>query len=358
MTSKVYVLIVNWNNWPDTLECLESVFRGGYPQFQVILCDNGSTDGSLDYVRAWAEGRLDAAVGPSSPVGQGSRASLDRPIRYLERDKQMAESGGSADDGTCPLILIQTGQNVGFGAGSNVGLRYVLARDDAPFVWLLNNDTVVAPDALTELVAALEAKPDAGQCGSTILFYDRPNIVQVCGGCEYNPWWGSIRALGAGRLASDLPEADSVGRRMSYVAGASLLARRSFIKQVGLLPEDYFLYFEEIDWATRGSGQYGLAYAPRSRVYHKEGRTAGSSSQPMSRTTSADLFLVRSRIIYTRKFKLWALPTVCLAVVGMLLNRMRRGQWKRVIPMVRIAARSLVEKLGAPGRPLAGPAAR
>jgi len=259
MKSKVYVLIVNWNNWPDTLECLESVFHSGYPQFQVLLCDNGSTDGSLDYVKAWAEGRLDVEVEPSSLLRQLSRASLRRPIRYLEYDKQMAEKGGSADDGECPLILIQTGQNLGFGAGNNVGLRYVLARNDAQFVWLLNNDTVVAPDALTQLVATLEAKPDAGQCGSTILFFDRPDVVQICGGCEYNPWWGSIRALGAGYPASDLPDAEFVERRMTYVAGAALLVRMVFVQKVGLLPEDYFLYFEEIDWATRGRGEYGLA---------------------------------------------------------------------------------------------------
>ena len=351
MTSKVYVLILNWNNWADTLECLESVFRSRYPRFQVILCDNGSTDGSLDYVKAWAEGRLDAQVGSSLPRHQGSRASLHRPIRYLERDKQMAESGGSPDDGACPLILIQTGQNAGFGAGNNVGLRYVLARDDAPFVWLLNNDTVVAPDALTELVATLAAKPDAGQCGSTILFYDRPDVVQICGGCEYNPWWGSIRALGAERPASDLPDPEFVERSMTYVAGASLLARMGFVQTVGLLCEDYFLYFEEMDWATRGRGRYGLTYAPRSLVYHKEGQRSGSSSRPLSRTASADLFLIRSRILYTRKFQLWALPTVCLGVGVVLLNRMRRRQWARVMPLIRVAVESLVQKLGAPGRP-------
>src|SRR5947208_603333 len=168
----------------------------------------------------------------------------------------------------------------------------------------------------------------------------------------------SVPARGGGKRLSDVPDPESVGRRMNDVGGASLLARMSFVQHVGLLSEDYFLYFEEIDWATRGRGEYGLAYAPRSRVYHKEGRTAGSSSHPASRTTSADAFLIRSRIVYTRKFKRWALPTVCLAVAGMLLNRIRRGQWKRVVPMVRVAARSLVEKLGAPGRPLPGPAAR
>src|SRR6266480_5240679 len=351
MTSKVYVLIVNWNNWPDTLECLESVFRTTYSDFQVILCDNGSTDGSLDYVKAWADGRLDAQVGPSSPLRQLTHPSLDKPIRYLERDRQLSEKGGSADDGTYPLILIQTGRNAGFGAGNNVGLRYILARDDARFVWLLNNDTVVAPDALTELVATLGAKPDAGQCGSTILFYDRPDIIQICGGCKYNPLWGSIRALGAGRPASDLPDTESVEQRMAYVAGASLLVRTGFVQRVGLMCEDYFLYFEEIDWATRGRGQYGLTYAPRSRVYHKKGRTAGSSSHPMSRTTSAETFLIRSRIVYTRKFKRWALPTVCLAVGVALLSRIRRGQWARMMPMIRVAVESLVQKIGAPGSP-------
>ena len=348
MTSKVYVLIVNWNNWPDTLECLESVFRSSYPRFQVILCDNGSTDGSLDYVKAWAEGRLDAQVGPSSPLRQLTHPSLDKPIRYLERDRQLSEKGGGADDGTYPLILIQTGQNAGFGAGNNVGLRYILARDDARFVWLLNNDTVVAPNALAELVATLESKPDAGQCGSTILFYDRPDTVQICGGCEYNPWWGSIRALGAGQPASDLPDTDFVEQRMAYVAGASLLVRTAFVKTVGLLCEDYFLYFEEIDWATRGRGRYGLAYARRSVIYHKEGRRSGSSSQPLSRTASADLFLVRSRILYSRKFRLWALPTVCLGIGIVLLSRIRRRQWARVMPMIRVAVESLVQKIGAP----------
>jgi len=350
MKSKVYVLIVNWNNWPDTLECLESVFRSSYPDFQVILCDNGSTDGSLHSVKAWAEGRLDAQVGPSSPLRQLSRTSLRRPIRYVEYDEQKAEKGGSADDGECPLILIQTGQNLGFGAGNNVGLRYVLARNDAPFVWLLNNDTVVAPDALAELVRTVEGKPEAGQCGSTLLFYDRPDVVQICGGCEYNPWWGSIRALGAGRPASNLPDAEFVERRMNYVAGASLLVRTGFVQTVGLLCEDYFLYFEEIDWATRGRGRYGLAYARRSLVYHKEGRRSGSSSHASNRTASADLFLIRSRILYTRKFRLWALPTVCFGIGVALLSRIRRRQWARVMPMIGVTFASLVRKVGAPGR--------
>src|SRR6266513_534740 len=299
MTGKVYVLILNWNNWPDTLECLESVFRTSYPDFQVILCDNGSTDGSLDHVKAWAEGRLDAQVGPGFPRHGLAGPALHKPIRYLQRDKQMAEKGGGAGDGEYPLILIQTGGNRGFGAGNNVGLRYALARGDAQFVWLLNNDTVVAPDALTELVATLVGTPDAGQCGSTILFYDRPDIVQICGGCEYNPLWGTIRALGAGRFASDLPDTEFVEQRMAYVAGASLLVRTAFVQRIGLLCEDYFLYFEEIDWATRGKAHYGLAYARRSVIYHKEGRRSGSSSHPLSRTASADLFLIRSRILYS-----------------------------------------------------------
>ncbi len=351
MTSKVYVLILNWNNWPDTLECLESVFRTSYPDFQVILCDNGSTDGSWGYLKAWADGRVDAQIGPGSSAEHSSEASLHRPIRYVEHTRAMVESGECGGDGESPLILIQTGQNLGFAGGNNVGLRYALSRDNAQFVWLLNNDTVVAPNALAELVATLEAKPDAGQCGSTILFYDRPDTVQICGGCEYNPLWGSIRALGAGYSASDLPDTEFVEQRMAYVAGASLLVRTAFVQRIGLLCEDYFLYFEEIDWATRGRGQYGLAYAPRSRVYHKEGRTAGSSSHPMSRTTSAETFLIRSRIVYTRKFKRWALPTVCLAVGVALLSRIRRGQWARMMPMIRVAVESLVQKIGAPGSP-------
>jgi len=284
------VLIVNWNNWSDTVECLESVFRSDYPRFQVILCDNGSTDGSLARVKAWADGRLDPQDRPDSPLVQVAGPAVPRPIRFLEWERDMVEERRGTDDEECPLILIQNGKNLGFGAGNNVGLRYIMASDDAEFVWLLNNDTVVEPDALTELVSRLGAMPQAGQCGSTILFYDRPDTVQICGGCEYNPLWGSIRALGAGHPASDLPDTEFVEQRMAYVAGASLLVRTGFVQSVGLLCEDYFLYFEELDWATRGRGQYVLAYAPRSLVYHKEGRRSGSSSHPLSRTASPTFF--------------------------------------------------------------------
>ena len=159
---RVYIVLLNWNGWGDTIECLESLFRLRYPDYRVVVCDNGSEDGSIDRIRDWAEGRLDVWVPPRVEARSLSTPPVEKPIPYSEYG-QAAEAGGRSGV-DAPLVLIRTGGNLGFAGGTNVGLRYGLAKGDLDYAWILNNDTVSRSDALGHLVRRMELDSGVGFC--------------------------------------------------------------------------------------------------------------------------------------------------------------------------------------------------
>lgn len=325
----VAVVVVNWNGWVDTLECLESVLRSTYPDYQVVVCDNASRNGSMERIKAWAEGRLDVALAPHNPLRQLSFPPVAKPIAYTERGALTAGIDRGGPDGDPRLVLVHTGSNCGFAAGVNVGLRYVLARPRFGYAWLLNNDAVVHPDALSHLVRRMQCRPGAGMCGSTVRYYHTPEMIQALGGATYNRWLGATRHVGLGGAGPSAVDVGRIERTLAYVLGASLLVSRSFVEDVGLMNEEYFFFFEELDWAIRGRGRYALAYAPDSLVYHKEGASGGTSPDPYRRSLTAEYFHVRNRLRLTRRFYPLALPTVYLGVAASLLKRVREGQWDK-----------------------------
>ena len=331
------ILLVNWNGWADTLECLESVMRMEGVSPCVIVCDNGSRDDSAERIRAWAEGSLDICVPLESPLRRYLHKPLTKPIAWAEYERQEAEIGGdlSADP---QLVLIRTGANLGFAGGNNVGLRYALARDDFEYVWLLNNDTVVEPRALASLVSRMSSSPTAGMCGSTLLRYHEPQRVDACGGGYYCKWIGLPWHIGRTWRADRLPDPGHAERWMNYVVGASLLVSRQFLKEIGLMCEEYFLYFEETDWAIRSSGSYSLAYAPDSVVYHKIGASIGTCTDPREKSYLCDYYSVRNRIYFTRKHYPYALVTIYAVLLLAIVVRLIFGQGKRAVMIARLMA--------------------
>ncbi|GJL67439.1 MAG: rhamnosyltransferase [Nitrospirales bacterium] len=329
----VCVAIVNWNSGPETLECLESVFRLDYQSYQVIVCDNDSSDGSMEDIQAWAEGRLDVLKSGNPKLRAFSFPPIEKPVKYVVYDRSMAESGGKVADSTARLILIQTGKNLGFAGGCNVAMRHALERASFDYVWLLNNDTVVSKDSLSELVGHMKMRPGAGICGSTLLSYDEPDQVQALGGVRYNKWIGTIEPIGEYQSISKLPRSETVEKQMSYVLGASMLVSRQFLGDIGLLSEEYFLYYEELDWVFRSRSSYSLAYAPKSLVYHKGGGTINSQKVP---SEAIDFLALRNRLYFTYKHAIVAFPSVWITMVGVVLNRIRRGQIKRVFPIIQL----------------------
>jgi GT2 family glycosyltransferase len=326
---RVDVVIVNINTWADTIECLESLFRSEGAELSVIVVDNGSEDGSLEYIKGWAEGRLDALVPAANPLRSLSFPPLPKPIRYAEYEREDAERGGSPEQPTS-LVLIRNGANLGFTGGTNVGLRYSLARGDAEHVWLLNPDTVVRPDALRRMVETITEDSAYGLCGSTVLYYSAPGTVQVLGGAGFNKWLALPRHIGARQSAEHPVDAAQVVSSMSYVYGASMLVSRRFLLDVGLMNEELFLYLDELDWVLRARGRYRLAYSPESVVYHREGASGGSGK---AKNWTVDYYFMRNRIRITREYTPIALPTVYVALLVAAVRRALRGQWDR-IPMI------------------------
>jgi GT2 family glycosyltransferase len=326
---RVYLVVVNWNGWMDTIECLESLFRLEYPNYRVIICDNGSTDDSLSRLVDWAEGQSVTFAAPVQSYHHGlTDPPVEKPLSYVVYDRTQAEEGG--DCTLDPrLIIIRTGGNLGFAGGNNIGLRYALVRGDFEHVWLLNNDTVVEPLSLKALVTRMSEKPSAGMCGSTLVFYDKPDRVQARGGGWYCKWIGLPWHIGQYEKARTRSRIAHVEKWMNYVVGASMLVSREFLSSVGLMSEDYFLYFEEADWALRGTPAFTLAYAPESIVYHKVGASVGTSSDPRKKSMTCDYYSIRNRIRFTKAHFPVALltvyPTLCLAI----LNRLVLGQWRR-----------------------------
>jgi len=325
----VYVVLVNYNGWEDTVACLDSLFRSDYPRFRVIVCDNGSGDGSLDRIAAWAKRPSDVPLRTSPVLDRLHLPPREEGITCARYDRGEAEAGGKAGE-KAPLVLVDCGENLGFAGGNNVGLRYALARGDFEHVWLLNNDTVVEPGAMQALARRLEERAGAGLCGSTLLHYHAPDRVQALGGAWYCKWLGlawHLGRLGRWRGGAD---AAAVEMRMHYPVGASVMATRRFVEEVGLLAEDYFLYFEELDWSLRGKGRFSVAWAPESLVYHKVGASVGTSSNPAKKSAACDYWNVRNRLFFTGRWFPEALPTVYLALLGTLLGRVLLGKWERV----------------------------
>ncbi len=295
---KVYVVLVNWNGWQDTIECLESLLRSTNCDFRVVVCDNGSRDDSLARIAAWAEGSKPAPVSVG-PLTRFTTPSLSKPIPLVIHDRTKAEQGGAPDDPQ--LVLIDVAANLGFAGGNNVGLRYALARGDADYAWLLNNDTVVPPQSLSALVERMSGAPDVGICGSVLVQYHAPDRIQALGGARYSPWTTRAYHLGAGEVFPGSVPSDPafVESQTSYVVGASMLVSRRFLDAVGLMAEDYFLYGEEIDWAARAKGLFTMGFAPASVVYHKVG---GSTPKATAKDAWALELLYANKLKATRRF--------------------------------------------------------
>lgn len=311
--ARVQILLLNWNGWRDTIDCLRSVYELAYPNFGLVVCDNGSGDGSLDRIREWAEH-------PSRHPRIGTVVQIDR---------QGAETGSPTAD----LVLIQTGDNLGFAGGNNVGLRYLLRRDECEYIWLLNNDTVVAPDTLDVLVAHADRDPVMGAVGGTLLM-QQPDVVQDAGGLS-SSWHGMSRAIGAGQRARDLPAEPA---RLDYVSGGCLLVRVAAVRQIGLLDERFFMYSEDADWGIRlRRAGFRLAVSLQARVWHKGG---GSVKY---HTPRHDYYVTRSALLFMHKHYPRRLPIAFIySLYRCLLPKIVRLQWRRFLAVLH-AYRDVIE---------------
>lgn len=341
---KVYIVILNWNGWKDTIECLESVFRNNCSHYQVVVCDNDSSDDSLDKIKRWANGEQEVDIADSNSLKRLSFPCIKKPLPYVVLNRQQAEAGEAVSELlNVPLVLIATGGNLGFAGGNNVGLRYVLRQGDADYVWLLNNDTVIEPDALTNLVAHSkhlhQQQDNPNTCGSMVCFYTDPNVIQALGGSRFNRWSGiASETLGRFKTRQTHVDHHAMANQLDYITGCSWLLPIEFLKQIGLMEERYFLYYEEIDWVTRAQKKFVLTYAPNSIVYHKEGSSIGSKTIRRAPSLLAEHHMARSKVLFMSRYHSFALPIVYLFSLLQALNRMRQGHMQNAWTILKAIA--------------------
>lgn len=220
MSPLVVAVIVNYNRPNDTIECIRSLRCSQYPALQILVVDNGSSDNSIE--------------------------------------RFQSECGD--------VELLATKHNLGFTGGNNKGIEYSFPKEPT-FILLLNNDTLVEPDFLGHLVAALEGNKDAAAASATVLYYPDTNTVWYGGG-RFRYWRGASVSLFSGKSRKWLPKNQDV--KTTFVTGCAVLLRTDAIRHAGKFDERYFMYFEDAELSLRLiRNGYRLMYVPQSLVYHK-----------------------------------------------------------------------------------------
>ena len=244
---KIAIVILNWNGLLDTLECLRSIQKIVYPNYMVVVIDNGSKGNDAEIIR-----------------------------------KKFGNF----------VCVIQEEKNLGFAGGSNVGIRWALCSG-AKYVLLLNNDTVVDPNFLTELVNISQNDTQIGIVGPKIYYYEQPNRIYSAGG-RVNFWTGNAPRIGIREI--DDGRFDNI-EEVDYVCGCALLIKEKTIKTIGLLSEIYFAYYEETEWCQKArKAGFKVVYVPKARIWHKSHYTKTSSANALT-----IYYMTRNRFLFVKR---------------------------------------------------------
>lgn len=242
----VTFVILNWNQAQMTIDCLESLHNQDYAHIRIVLVDNGSTDDSCERIAAAFPG----------------------------------------------VILIENGANLGYTKANNVGIQRALELG-TDYVFLLNNDTVVAPHMLSELVAIAESSADIGVAGPTMLYFDQPDVIWCAGnsidwnnGETYRQHDGDHVSI-----VEPLPPQD-----VDFITSCAICIKQAVFDTVGMMDERFFIYYDETDWFARVRvAGWRVVYVPNAKMWHKVSATMGESSP------KTDYYMVRNKFLFLAK---------------------------------------------------------
>ena len=329
--SKVSIIILNWNGWEDTIECLESLYQITYPNYNVIVVDNGSEDDSIGKIKEYLEGKIKV----ESKFFEYDPSN--KPINISGYTREVAEAGGGKEReiGVLPsnkkLILIKNEKNYGFAEGNNIGIRYALKALNPDYVLLLNNDTVINREYLTEMITVARTNKKIGLIGPKALYYENSDLIHNMGGyinyimgvpigygaklkdeeytknnkimfrlrlaeVLYRVNYGLSKCIGnkSNELYKELFNKEN---NIKFLSGASLLIPKEVIMKIGLLDPVYFAGHEDTDISVRiQMVGYKLACAPKAKLYHKISATT-------KRITGLSVYYkYRNRLIFMKRY--------------------------------------------------------
>ena len=251
----VAIVILNWNNWKDTLECLESLRQLNYSNYQIILVDNGSSDGSLSKIKDWCNRRIRV----NSNFVEFSLKL--KPLEYIEYDEKKPETGEAFGK----LIIIDAKENLGFVGGNNLAIKYALKKR-YDYIWLLNNDAVADSYALIEMIKLAEKDKRIGMVCSSLFHYDKPKNMQTEG--SYTFFIRLDRMFRLKKIIKSFPFGSYPVPK--WACAASLLIRNECISEIGLFNEEYFFSVEDIELCFRArSKKWSLLNCSSSKIWHR-----------------------------------------------------------------------------------------
>jgi GT2 family glycosyltransferase len=349
---KVYIVLVNFNGHNNTVETIESLAKQSYQNFQIVVVDN-NTPASLQIIKDWADGKTTLEFSPPEEIKQYTYPLCVKPIPYVSYEVAEAENGGNREkeieaDGKIisapnnflkhPLILIQAKSDIGFAGGNNVGSHYALAKGDAPYVWLLNNDTTLEYDALKFLIdkdAEYKSKNlKIGMIGSKLRWYRWPEKINAIGGM-FNKWTTWSYHLGVREIDNGQYDRDDV--KFDYVYGASLFIRKEFLKEVGLMNDVYYAYFEEMDWEVRGLRKgWNHGYTYKSLIYHKQGVTTGKEIKSKTRPLFFMCCKYRGWMLFYQLYYPWLIFAPIIRLLLKAVKNLTEGNSKESLLIIKI----------------------
>lgn len=264
----VHIILINWNRLHDTLECLDSLAKLEYPVSRIVVVDNGSSDDSQEVI-----------------------------VREHPN-----------------VVLLENDRNLGFTEANNIAIQYSL-ENGADYCWLLNNDTVVHKEALTHLVAAVRDKPSIGVASPKIL-YHATNRIWFAGN-KLSLSYGRPLQLGHRGFGCDDTGQYDAQTELGFCSGCSMLVCKEVFEQVGLLDNDYFAYYEDLDFSLRVKrNDYRIVLVPEAIVWHKEASSSNGRISPVRW-----YLLARNRWLFMRKNgPTWGWPIFVGAFLGSILR--------------------------------------
>lgn len=256
------IITVNYNGVTDTLQMIESVMSSLSQLFEIVVVDNGSVNDET----------------------------------LLVKEKYPT------------VITIRSSRNLGFAGGNNLGFKHSTGK----YILYLNNDTIIKDDSLRYLTETIKENPRIAGVSPKILLNDEYGHIQFAGYTKLSSI--TIRNKTIGSDEKDVGQYDTTAPT-AYLHGAAMLVKREVVEKIGLMPECYFLYYEEMDWSEQiKKADYELVYEPRARVYHNESSSTGKDS-PLK-----IYYITRNRLLYARRNRIGMTRMLSIAYLTLVVT--------------------------------------
>ncbi len=332
MKSKLHIILVNYKGFKDTIECLESIYNSIDRDFQIIIIDNSEWDTDIHNLKAWSE--IEKKFQTDTDFSSSAKSYTKKPLSCVVcKEEDLYKKCFDQE-----LLIVKTSKNKGFAAANNVALRYINKFGGVyDLIWLLNNDTVIESTTTHKIRTALvkfDLKKDTILFGTPLLEYNDRNSIQAIGG-KYNKNFAITTHVGVGlRMDNNI---DTSRYKVDYPIGASMVFSCNFLKRVGLMNEEYFLFFEELDWVQRLKKVGGkVIILPIFGVYHKHGKSTLSDKKEQ-KSEFIDLLSLKNRMLFSKKFykrHLWSVKLFILTIT--ILKRIISGNFDRIPKIIKM----------------------